>query len=179
METREELIRRGSSAYERGRMMAATRVLLVVAPLAAACALVNGAFESCACLGVLAAIGAVALRWRDRAGARAAFAALAAGIGPLFVGLVLAALVPGCRDAPVWSWCSAVCFTLGIAAGSRLGLRLANDRATAVTWTTATAIAVSISFLGCAPLGVGGMLGVSVSLVVGSAWATFRRAVSP
>jgi hypothetical protein len=63
-----ELAARGLRAYELGRLVTASRVALVLVPLAALCLFETSGREACACLSVLLLGSAIWLRWRDRAG---------------------------------------------------------------------------------------------------------------
>jgi len=174
MVSREQLRRRGLRAYETGRLWMAARAAWVLVPAVLVCALVTGASETCACVGVLLLSASVFLRWRDRRGADSVRDGLLAGALPLFVGLVVARLVPACADAPLLSACTLVCLALGLSCGVWLGRRLAERAAPPWAWLGAVGIAVLAASLGCVGLGIAGVCGTSIGLLLGSLSAQVR-----
>ena len=171
MVNREELKRAGLRAYEVGRLRVALRAAWVLVPAVIVCALETGAGETCACLGVLLLSASFYLRWRDRRGADLVRSGLIAGGVPLVVGLVAARLAPNCAEAPLVSLCTAVCLVVGVPSGVWLGARLARGAATGSTWLAASGLAILAASLGCAGLGVAGLVGVSLGLILGAASA--------
>ncbi|WP_437276024.1 hypothetical protein WME90_32890 [Sorangium sp. So ce375] len=172
MVSREQLKRGGLRAYEAGRLRAAARAAWVLVPTVLVCALETGAGETCACIGVLLLGASVFLRWRDRRGADAVRYGLLAGALPLVAGLLVARIAPSCAGAPLVSVCTAVCLGVGLPSGVWLGRRLARGAAPASTWLAASGIAVLAASLGCAGLGLTGLLGAAVGLVLGVASAS-------
>lgn len=168
MVNRELLKERGLRAYELGRVRGAARAAWLLVPLATACALVTGAGEKCACLGVLLLAAAVALRWRSRQGAEGVAVGLLAGVVPLVAGLVVARMDPGCVGAPLLSPCAVLCFATGLPAGVWLGLRAARGRLDALSRTAAVVVAVLAASLGCVGLGAAGVVGAALGLMLGS-----------
>jgi hypothetical protein len=140
----------------------------VLVPTVLICALETGAGETCACIGVLLLGASVFLRWRDRRGADSVRDGLIAGLLPLVAGLVVARLAPGCAGAPLVSWCTAVCLGFGIPSGGWLGSRLARGAATSATWLAAGGVAILAASLGCAGLGLAGLVGAAAGLAVGA-----------
>ena len=171
MVNRDELKRDGLRAYELGRLRAALRLAWVLVPAVLVCAIESGAGETCACLGVLLLTASFYLRWRDRRGANSVRDALVAGGLPLGVGLLIARVAPSCAAAPLMSLCTAICLGVGVPAGMWLGARLARGKANGSTWLAASGIAVLAASLGCAGLGLGGLVGVSAGLALGAASA--------
>lgn len=171
MANREQLRRRGLRAYEVGRLRVAARAAWVLVPTVLICALETGAGEACACIGVLLLGASVYLRWRDRRGADAVRDGLVAGVLPLVAGLIVARLAPSCADAPLVSWCTAACLGVGLPSGVWLGSRLARGTATRATWLAGGGVAILAASLGCAGLGLAGLLGAAVGLAVGAASA--------
>lgn len=168
---REQLKRGGLRAYEIGRLGVAARAAWVLIPIAIVCALETGAGETCICIAVPLLAASTFLRWRDRGGAEAVRNGLLAGALPLIAGLIVARFAPSCANAPFISLCTAVCLGLGVPSGVWLGARLAKGTASASTWLTASGIAVLAASLGCAQLGLAGLVGIAVGLFVGAASA--------
>lgn len=169
MVNREQLRRAGLRAYEVGRLRAAGRAAWVLAPAAVVCALETGAGETCVCIGLLLLAVSTFLRWRDRRGVTAVRDGLLAGSLPLVAGLIVARVAPSCSGAPLLSPCSAVCLGIGVPSGVWLGARLAGGRAPASTWLAAGGIAVMAASLGCAGLGLAGIVGAATGLLLGAA----------
>lgn len=168
MVTREQLKRGGLRAYESGRVKMAARAAWVLVPAVLVCALETGAGETCACVGVLLLAASVLLRWRDRRGADSVRYGLVAGALPLFLGLVVARVVPNCADAPLLSACTAVCIAIGLPSGLWLGRILSRTAAPAFAWLAAGGIAVMAASLGCVGLGIAGLTGAITGVLLGT-----------
>jgi hypothetical protein len=169
MVNREQLKKKALRAYEVGRLRSAARAAWVLVPATVVCAVGTGAGERCACLGVLLLTVAVFLRWRDRRGAENVRNGLLAGSLPMIAGLVVARLSPGCVGAPLLSACTGVCLGFGILAGVWLGRRTALGAAGLPSWLAAAGVSILAASLGCIGLGVAGVVGVAVSLLLGTA----------
>jgi hypothetical protein len=141
MVNRELLEGRARRAYELARVRVAARAAWLLGPLAAACALVTGAGDECACLGALLLVAAVVLRWRSRQGAEGVAIGLFAGAIPLVAALVVARVAPECVGAPVLSPCAGLCFAASLPAGMWLGLRAARGRLDVVGRVAAVGVA--------------------------------------
>ncbi|WP_437709676.1 hypothetical protein WMF45_34550 [Sorangium sp. So ce448] len=109
---------------------------------------------------------------RDRRGADAVRYGLLAGAWPLVAGLIVARIAPSCAGAPLVSVCTAVCLGVGLPSGGWLGRRLARRAAPTSTWLAASGIALLAASLGCAGLGLTGLLAAAVGLVLGAASAS-------
>lgn len=171
MANREELRRGGLRAYELGRLRVAARAAWVLVPTVIVCALETGAGETCACIGVLLLGASIFLRWRDRRGAHSVHDGLLAGLLPLVTGLAVARWAPSCAGAPLVSVCTAVCLGVGVPSGAWLGWRVAGGGVTRGTFLGAGAIAMLAASLGCASLGLAGLLGAAAGLALGAASA--------
>ncbi|WP_437549943.1 hypothetical protein WME97_05405 [Sorangium sp. So ce367] len=171
MVNREQLKRLGLRAYEVGRLRVAARAAWILVPVVLVCMLETGERETCACLGVLLLGASFFLRWRDRQGADSVRDGLLAGALPLLAGLAAARVAPACADAPLLSVCTAVCLGIGVPSGVWLGVRLVRGSAPASTWLGASGIAVLAASLGCAGLGISGLIGAGAGLVLGAASA--------
>jgi hypothetical protein len=179
MVNRDDLRRGGLRAYEFGRLRTALRAAWVLVPMVLACALETGAGETCACIGVLLLGASIFLRWRDRRGADSVRDGLVAGLLPLFAGLVVARLATGCAEAPLLSWCTAVCLGIGLPSGVWLGSRLARGTATGATRLAAVGVAILAASLGCAGLGLAGLVGAAAGLAVGAVSARALVRIAP
>lgn len=167
MVSREQLVTGGLRAYEIGRLRVAARAALYLVPLAAACALETGERETCGCLGVVLVALAVFLRWRDRRGVESVADGLVVGTIPLFTGLIMARVAPGCANAPLLSPCTVVCLAVGLVAGVWASMRTARERGRLSRSATAIGVAFLAGSLGCVGLGGPGVVGVGVGLLVG------------
>jgi hypothetical protein len=96
-------------------------------------------------------------------------AGLVAGSLPLVVGLALGRLSPACANAPLWSLCTAICLAVGLPSGLWLGIRAARRNFGLTGVLTATSVAALAASLGCAELGVAGIVGAGVGLALGAA----------
>lgn len=172
MVSREQLRIGGLRAYERGRLLSASRAAWLLVPLVAFCAWETRAGEVCVCLGALLLGASIYLRWRDRRGALSVTTGLVAGGVPLFAGLIAARLVPACADAPLLSVCTAACVALGIPSGFWIGVRTARSGAGLESALAAGGIAGLAAGLGCIGLGVAAVVGAAGGLLLGSASAT-------
>ena len=168
MVNRDELRRGGLRAYEIGRLRAAVRAAWVLVPTALVCAFETGAGEACACVGSLLLGVSIFLRWRDRRGAHSVRDGLIAGLLPLIVGLLVNHFAPGCANAQLFSWCVAACLGAGLPSGAWLGVRLVRGAGTKATWFAAGGIALLTAMLGCAGLGITGIIGAAIGLAVGA-----------
>lgn len=154
MATPDLLIRDGLRAYEWGRLRVAARAAWLVVPAVAICAASTSRVEFSCCLGALVLAGAVYLRWRDRAGVRAAALGVSAGFALLLVGLVL---VP-------WS---AWWLVIEVAVGAWMG-GAGRARLSAPDAAQSTALAALAAALGCAGAPIHILLGAMGAVVVGA-----------
>lgn len=165
----EELTARGLRAYELGRLVTASRVALVLVPLAALCLLETTGREVCACLSVVLLGSAVWLRWRDRKGWESVTTGLLAGGPPLAAGVVLARFDLTCGTSGAASLCTGLSVLVGMAAGLLIASREARWRARFTSYLTAGVIAALAAGLGCVRLGVLGVASMVIGIAVGSA----------
>jgi hypothetical protein len=163
----EQLRTRGLWAYEAGRARTASRIGLILIPIAALCLLEARGREACACLSVLLLGLAIWLRWRDRRGSDAVTTGLLAGSIPLAGGLVLARLGLRC-GAEGSSLCMGFSVLVGLGAGVLIAVREARRRERFWSWFTAGTVATLAASLGCVRLGIVGILGVVLGMAVGT-----------
>jgi len=158
-------------SYERGRAIAAMRVIVIILPLAVLCARETGEWRRCAAIAAALLLLAIAARWRLPRGVRAVDAGLVAGAIPMAAALVL------CRFATTWpagaalGVCAAAGFVSGLLAGSATGVAIA-DGARWRTLVTASVIAGLTAGLGCVGIGIGTTIGGMTAIALGSivAW---------
>jgi hypothetical protein len=176
----EELAARGLRAYELGRLITASRIALILVPLAALCLLETTGREVCACLAVVLLGSAVWLRWRDRTGWESVTTGLLAGGPPLAAGIVLARFDLTCGTSGAESFCTGLSVIIGMTAGLLIARREARWPGRFTSYVTAGVIAALAAGLGCVRLGVLGVASMVVGIAVGSAvGAVFlRRAAS-
>jgi hypothetical protein len=172
----ETLTARSLRHYELGRLRMATRVAIVLVPIAAVCLLEPIGREACACCAALLVATSVWLRFRNRAGVESVSTGLLAGGIPLAAALVLTRIDPGCATAGLVSYCTGLSLLFGAAGGAivamreRRGVPLSGHRLLAI------GIALLTASLGCVRLGIASMAGVAVGLLIGR--ATMRSATT-
>jgi hypothetical protein len=176
----EELAARGLRAYELGRLITASRIALILVPLAALCLLEATGRETCACLAVVLLGSAVWLRWRDRRGWESVTTGLLAGGTPLAAGIVLARCDLTCGTSGAESFCTGLSVIIGTTAGLVIARREARWRGRFTSYLTAGVIAALAAGLGCVRLGVLGVASMAIGIAVGSAVGAvvLRRAPS-
>lgn len=171
----DELSVRGLRAYEVGRLRAALRVCLVLAPAVLLCAFEARTREACVCVGVLLLGVSVWLRWRDRDGFQAVSTGLWAGGIPYALGLVLGRLGVHCGAEELAAYCWGFSGLFGLIAGAIIAARETRQRPRASGIATAAAISILAGTLGCLRLGLASVLAVALGTVVGAVIRRERR----
>jgi hypothetical protein len=170
-------LRRVRRIYEREHVLGGVRGLAIAAGL---CVIAFGLHASTPLAWAMAGLlGATlgALGWRGGGLRRGAFAGVLAGMPPMIVSSVVAALAHGnhCPDCgTVASWeCTFACLGTSAIVGALVGYRAISDRAPMRFAAAAIATASLTGLLGCATMGLGGALGVVIGLVAGgiTGWA--------
>ncbi len=169
----QELERRARRRYEVAR---ARRALVGAAPaLALLFVLAIGAIDRLLLVGLALSLYVclAMLLWVGRDAARAVLPGLAAGLVPLVFSLVAHTISHDCAG---WTClvCIPMCASGGLIAGaavSWLGLRL---RFGAVYWAAASLLVLLVGAMGCACVGVSGVVGLLLGLVVGAAPGVLR-----
>lgn len=161
------LLSRARRAYELGRLQHAARVVPAVLLLTAV-ALGGCASESQVCItSAVLLVGLTALHWRGGAAGRAVFPGMLAGVAPLLVPKVLLLLGHGCAVEACARLCVPVCLAAGLLGGAWLSWwawQRSDVQRIGVLW--AAAVALLVGSLGCLPLGLGGLVGVSAGVLV-------------
>jgi hypothetical protein len=154
-------------SYERGRAIAALRVIVIIVPLAALCARETGEAWRCAVVAAALLSVSIVARWRLPRGVRAVDAGLVTGAIPMLAALTL------CRFAPAWPTgvalgiCTAAGFVSGLLAGSATRVSAADGR----QWhapVTAAVVAGLTAALGCVGIGMGTAIGGTAAVALGS-----------
>jgi hypothetical protein len=173
----DDLLARGLRAYELGRFITASRIAIMLVPVAALCLLESEGREACACLAVVLLGSAVWLRFRDREGVDSVTSGLLAGALPLSAGVLLARFDLRCGLAGSETYCTAFSVVIGTLAGLVIALRENRWRRRLVSFLAAGAIASLAAGLGCVRLGVWGVAGMVVGIAAGSLLgvAIFKR----
>ena len=164
---------RATRAYELARLWRALRVVLVVAPLALLCGGLTGAHEPCVCLGAVALVLTIGFRWWSREGARGVTLGLVAGGLTATAGLVLAGLGRSCDPSrPV---CAVICLAAGVASGAAIGALPGHGALPRARFVPAVSVGLAVGVMGCAWLGMYGVLAAALGMLVGHGAFVWRR----
>jgi hypothetical protein len=167
------LARRAQRTAEWGRLRMACRIALVVALLALAPLLGGAEPALCGCLATGLFVAAALLRWRSQVGVEAVREGLLLGAVPLAAAL----MVRGCglqvSASGAFGPAEAACVLAGAVAGLGVtwrALRSAAQRGR--RWLLILLVASLTAVLGCAGLGLAGVVAAAVALplVAGLAW---------
>ena len=151
-------------AYEKGRLIAASRAGLVVVPLTLLCARLTDAPGRCAVTGAGLLAAAVAVRWRQFRGVAIVDSGIATGMVPMAAAIVL------CRFAVAWSGSAAIaiCTAAGFVAGGLVGRMALDDESPSLASITGSLIAGLTAALGCVGIGLGTAAGAAAGVVLGT-----------
>lgn len=170
----EMLTLRGLRAYELGRVWKASRVALVVVPMAALCLVESRGSAVCAWLALVLLAVATWLRWRDREGMEAVTAGLVAGVLPLVLGVVLARFDVHCGFTGGDTYCTAGSALVGTLSGLGIPSPKARWRRRLGSVISAGGVAGLAATLGCVRLGVVGVASMVVGIALGSTLGGLR-----
>lgn len=151
-------------AYERGRLIAALKVGLVIAPIAAVCAWETGAVTRTILLAAALWGLATTLRWRLHGGFGVVSSGLWCGAGPVAAALAVCRFLPACPPDVA----AGVCGLTGLLSGAAIGRGLADSPRRESQWFGAAAVAGLLASLGCLALGVGSAVGAAIGIALGS-----------
>lgn len=167
------LARRAQRTAAWGRARMACRIARVVAPLALV-PLVGGApLTTCMCLAVALFAVAAVLRWRNRIGVEAVRDGLLLGAVPLVAALFLRGCGVECASFGSVGEAELACVVAGAIAGLGVTWRaIRSPTPRGRRWLLTLLVASMTAALGCAGLGVGGVLAavIALPLVAGVAW---------
>jgi len=151
----------------------ACRIAAVVAPLTLVPLAGGASLAACGCLGVALFAMAAFLRWRDRVGVEATRDGLLLGAVPLVAALFLRGCDLECASLGAVGKAELACFVAGAVAGLGVTWRALHSSAPrARRWLLTLLVASMTAALGCAGLGIGGVLSavIALSLVASVAW---------
>jgi hypothetical protein len=157
------LLQRARARYELARLVKGLSAGALVVPMAAISLTGCGHRHTALTIAAVLAALAVVLVWRGGAGGRGAVSGLVAGIVPLAFPLVACSLCG--RAGGVWP--IAVCVVGGLASGAIIAACASGeprDRARFVV--SAGLVAALAGSMGCAILGLGGVVAMMVGLVL-------------
>jgi hypothetical protein len=155
-------------AYERGRFLAATRVALIVVPIAVLCAFETRSFLRTGVLGLILLTLAVSIRWRQHHGFSVVSTGLRSGALPLAAALGLCRFMPSCPPDVALALCSSA----GLLAGTVAGRSLISIDTRWLQRLSAAAVAAMTAALGCLAFGLGIATGAGVAVALGVAMTT-------
>jgi hypothetical protein len=157
------------SAYERGRFLAALRIVAVIALAAVVVVWESNLVLRTSVTAAALACVSVGIRWRMHRGFPVVSTALWAGTVPLVAALSICRFAPACPP----NLMLAVCGGLGLASGSVLGAKLVTEHlADRRRLGAGLVVAGLMSTLGCSVLGFGAVVGAALGLVIGVAGVT-------
>ncbi len=163
-------------AYEKGRLIAASRLLWVVVPIVILSLYTCGGFEIVPLvIGCVLAITVVALKWRGQEYGFAVGPGLIAGIIGFTIPLVLHILGICCRNNLEIVFCGLSGVIAGIVVGKFIGQSRRQHRSK--SFLIALFIAALTAALGCMSLEIGAIVGLFVALLGSSisSFSVFQR----
>lgn len=169
----ETLARRAQRTAEWGRARMACRIAGVVAPLALVPLAGGASLATCACLAVALFAVSALLRWRNQIGVESVRDGLLLGAVPLVAALFLRGCGVECASLGSFGEAELACVVAGALAGVGVTWRaLQAPTPRGRRWLLTLLVASMTAALGCAGLGVGGMLAavIALPLVAGAAW---------
>jgi hypothetical protein len=167
------LATRARKTAEWGRARMACRIAVVVAPLALVPWVGGAAPAVCACLAAALFAVAALLRWRHRIGVEAVRDGLLLGGIPLVAALFLRGCGVECAPTGAFAEAELACVIAGAVAGLGVTWRaLHAPTRRARRWLLTLLVASMTAALGCAGLGIGGVLAAVIALpaVAGATW---------
>jgi hypothetical protein len=163
----EVLAARAQRTAERSRWRMGARIALVIAPLAALAMLAGGSLAACGCLGCALLALAIVLRWRGRLGAEIVRDGLVLGLVPAVAALWLRGCGFECAPIGAVGEVEVVCLAAGIITGGGVTLlAMRSGGARRRRWLLTLLVASMTASLGCAGLGVPGVIATLAALVV-------------
>jgi hypothetical protein len=171
----EALRARAKNAYERGRLRDAVIAASFAIPFSAVVGAVERHVTTCIVVGVALAVAVALLRWRGRDLARGIVPGIVAGVVPLvFANLSMTTHL--CIGGSCASACIVACSAGGVVAGLFSAWFARRSSLPRAAWFSAASVALLVGALGCACVGVFGVLGLFCGLIVGSAPLVLRPA---
>jgi hypothetical protein len=167
------LARRARRTAEWGRLRMASRIALIIAAFAVA-PLLGGADPAlCGCLAMGLFVACALLRWRTQVGVEAVRDGLVLGAVPLAAALLLRGCGIECSSLGAFGQAETACVLAGAVAGLGVTWRaLRTPTPRGGRWLLTLLVASMTAALGCAGLGIGGVMAALIALpvVAGLAW---------
>jgi hypothetical protein len=178
--TTDELRAGCRKAYEQSRVGLGLRAAWPVVPMVALALYVGDRPRHTLLVGALLALAAASLRWRGETYARALTPGFLAGSAPLLLPLLFRATSHCCIGSICMSSCMLGCVGGGVIAGVAVGLAAAlEQRSRGPFLLSASLIAGLAGMLGCAVVGVSGVIGMAVALAITSLPVTLAARHNP
>lgn len=171
-----DLRSRAKRAYELERLRLGVVAALPVVPLVALSMCVSGGPKLALSAGILLAALAVCLRARGQAYGRALMPGLLAGTVPLLLPMALRASGHCCVAGVCWPGCMMACIGGGLVAGLAVGITAAGQNEQRGAYLiSAVSVAGLTGALGCAVVGVAGLVGMALAICLTSVPISFAR----
>ncbi|GAC1356683.1 MAG: hypothetical protein NVSMB47_10080 [Polyangiales bacterium] len=164
--------------YERARLRGAFVLALPIVAIAGLAWLIDRQTMPIAVAGPLLFATAVVFFWRGQHLGRGVLPGIAAGAIPFVAMHVARASGHVCNGAMCFSACLPATFAGAAIAGLVSAQRARRSGAPLASWGSAGFIAVLTGALGCACIGLGGVVGLVAGLLVGSVPMVLRPAVA-
>ena len=170
-----QTLSRAMAGYERSRVKRGLLAALPTLVLPLIAFGVSGRLMTSVVLGAAIAVAVVALAWRGQAWGMAVPAGLTAGVFPL--GLALAAQRIGhiCTPQGCTSLCVPMCAAGGVVAGLVITAAARRSPSPPVTLVGGALLSIATGALGCACVGMSGMVGLTLGLVASTSLAAVLR----
>ena len=173
-----DLKQRARAAYERGRVRHALVAALPCVAIAAIAGLIDREWSLALSVGALLFSAAFLAYFRGRHFGRAVLPGVAAGVIPFLAIHVARASGHLCTGTSCISLCIPACVVSGVVAGLLIARVSRRSGAPLGSWAAGGVIAALTGALGCACIGVLGVVGLVVGIVVGSAPLVLRPAMA-
>jgi hypothetical protein len=170
----DELKNRARRAYELGRVRGAVIGILPIVVIAMVAGFVDRMWTPVYYAGPPLLAIAAFLLWRGRHYGRAVLPGVAAGVVPFVAMQIARASGHACAGPACYSVCVPACVIGGAIAGVIIARVAKRSTAPLGSWAAGGVVAALTGALGCACIGIFGVLGLVVGLVVASAPLVLR-----
>ena len=166
---RSSLVALARKAYERGRIRHALWASTPIVGIATVALIINHAVVWTAAIGSILFAMVVVLLWRGRDLGRGVRAGVVAGIVPFVaVTIVHTMYRHACAGGRCFTACLPTCALAGLIAGAAVALAVSRLSRPWVAWLAAAVTLSLTGALGCAYLGISGIVGIAAGVVVAS-----------
>ena len=172
---RDPMVSRARRAYELGRVRLGVVAGAYIVPIAAFSLLAGADWPVTGAFAALLAISIGTMVWHGRSIAR--------GVGPGLVTGVTASLIPiavrgghCCSGPDCAGICLAMCIVAGTLGGAWLGVRAASEQEGRAGFVFGAVVSAGLAgSMGCAAMGLTGMVGIGAALLVSSLSSVMLR----